>query len=394
MHLKIVRSNTGPGRTEGRKQNKAFMILSALGILFVVDSHVGPNLSSYFVFPYDSFYMPMFAFISGYFFSEKHLQTWEHVFRFVDRKIRTLLIPYFLWIVFYGILTGLCRHLGIWDIGETSAIDLIHNILTGGTSFGFNDPSWFVPLLFCVVVFYTFLRKLLGSHWNHYTAMAIFAAFGAIAISLSQTEFRTHNTFMLMKIPCFLQYYHLGVLFREKLETAFDKVSALLLCALAAGINLAILTHYGPNISVGMYATMGGFELKAPFLPLITSITGIAFWLKISKVLVSSLGQNRLVNFISENTFFFMTHHLLVKHIFLGIFVVAHNSGLLTLQGLDIAQYRLYAWYRWNDSFLFSLASLIFTTAALIPPCILYNRIAAQIGARIQQHFPITKKQP
>lgn len=44
----------------GRKENKAFMILSALGILFVVDVHLGSPLGVLTrIFPYDSFFMPL-----------------------------------------------------------------------------------------------------------------------------------------------------------------------------------------------------------------------------------------------------------------------------------------------------------------------------------------------
>ena len=51
----------------GSKENKAFMILSALGILFVVDEHLGRPIAFLSqIFPYDSFFMPMFVFISGY----------------------------------------------------------------------------------------------------------------------------------------------------------------------------------------------------------------------------------------------------------------------------------------------------------------------------------------
>lgn len=50
------------------KSNKAFMLLSAFGIIFVLDSHCGAVLGFARLFPYDSFFMPMFVFISGYFF--------------------------------------------------------------------------------------------------------------------------------------------------------------------------------------------------------------------------------------------------------------------------------------------------------------------------------------
>lgn len=44
FHLNLSASGKG-SRTEGRKSNKAFMILSALGILFVVDVHLDNTLS-------------------------------------------------------------------------------------------------------------------------------------------------------------------------------------------------------------------------------------------------------------------------------------------------------------------------------------------------------------
>lgn len=365
-----------PTATVGKKSNKAFMILSALGILFVIDSHVGPNFSSLtVVFPYGSFYMPMFAFISGYFFSENHLQSWKHFFQFIARKIRVLLVPYFLWILFYIVVTAIFRFLNILEIGAVSPKDLIYSIATGGTSLAFNDPAWFVPLLFCVIVTYTLIRKLFGSHWNHYLAMVVFALLGAGAVAASQTELRVYRMLMLLKVPCFLQYYHLGVLFRNKLEKWFDKCSLLPVCISAAAINLLLISVYGRNIAFPLYATMEGYALNAPFLPLVTSITGIAFWLKISKGIVPVLGQNKFVNFLSDNTFFFMTHHLAVKHIFLGILIWFHNAGWMDFSGIDQSQFRMYAWYTYSDSFLWSLTCLVFTMALLLPLCALFLKL-------------------
>lgn len=356
------------------------MLLSALGILFVLDSHVGPNFSNHFVvFPYGSFFMPMFAFISGYFFSEKHIQSWKHVVQFIIRKIKALLVPYFLWIVFYGVVTAIFRYFGILKIGKISWIDLIHNIITGGTSFFFNDPAWFVPLLFCVITAYTILRKIANTHWNHYIAMVVFALLGAGAVALSQTDFRTHNTYMLMKVPVFLQHYHMGVLFKEKLEKYFDRFHPILVCGAAAIVNLILISIYGRNISFPMYATMDGYTLNAPFLPLITSITGIAFWLKICKVSAPVLGENKVLNFISDNTFFFMTHHLAIKHIWLGALIAFHNAGIITLPGIDFDQYQKYAWYVYNGSFLQSVLCLLFTTGSLVVICWLYLKFQQKL---------------
>lgn len=352
------------------------MILSALGILFVLDSHVGPNFSDKFgVFPYDSFFMPMFAFISGYFFSEKHIESWDSVIHFTDRKIRNLLIPYFLWIIFYGILTDILRYFDLLEIGVSSFRELIYSIVTGGTSFDFNDPAWFVPLLFCVTITYVLIRKFAGRHWNHYIAMAVFALLGAGAVAISRTESYPYKAIMLLKVSCFLQHYHLGVLFREKLEKWFDRLHPLLICIPAATINWHLISIYGSGISIPMYATMKGFALDAPFIPLIASITGIAFWLKISKILVPILGQNKIVNFISDNTFFFMTHHLGVKHIFLALLIGLHNASIIDFSGIDIAQFRMYAWYTYNHSFLLSLLCLLFTVALLIPLCAIFLSI-------------------
>lgn len=356
------------------------MILSALGILFVVDAHLGVPISFFTsVFPYGSFFMPMFAFISDYFFSEKHIHSWRAIYSLAWNKGKKLLLPYSGWIVFYGVLTWILRRLDLLEIGNISAIDLIQNIITGGTSFFFNDPAWFVPLLYCVILSYAVIRKFLGSKWNDEAAMVVFACFGAFAIYLSQTSFHTHNTFMLMKIPCFLQYYHLAVLFRNKLEKAFDNASTVQVCSVSVIVNILLLGVFDNYIDFPMYATMTGFTHKAYFLPLISSVSGIAFWLKISKALVPVLGHNRLVNFISDHTAFIMTHHLAVKHLFIGILLVARDLGMTCFSGINTAEYRMYASYVYNEHTWCSAACFFFTMAVLLLSCSALCRIQASV---------------
>ena len=75
-----------------KKTNKKFMVLSAIGIIMVVDLHsnFALNLFNSSV-PYTSFFMPMFVFISGYF---NKVDDKTDLKAYVRKKIRSLLVPY------------------------------------------------------------------------------------------------------------------------------------------------------------------------------------------------------------------------------------------------------------------------------------------------------------
>ncbi|WP_274271520.1 hypothetical protein [Roseburia hominis] len=59
----------------GSKSNKTFMILSAFGIVMLLDAHTWTTVNIFAnIIEYNSFFMPLFVFISGYFFSEGSLE--------------------------------------------------------------------------------------------------------------------------------------------------------------------------------------------------------------------------------------------------------------------------------------------------------------------------------
>ena len=74
------------------KSNKKFMLLSTIGIFMVVDSHTFTafNLFGDYI-PYNSFFMPMFVFISGYF---NKVDSSTKLSTYLWKKIKTLLLPY------------------------------------------------------------------------------------------------------------------------------------------------------------------------------------------------------------------------------------------------------------------------------------------------------------
>lgn len=76
------------------------MILSAIGIIMMVDVHAGSPIGFLInLFPYDSFFMPLFVFISGYFFNPEKA---TNMVSYIIGKLKRLLVPY----VVHNLLIG------------------------------------------------------------------------------------------------------------------------------------------------------------------------------------------------------------------------------------------------------------------------------------------------
>ncbi|NBH24597.1 hypothetical protein D3Z60_02030 [Lachnospiraceae bacterium] len=71
------------------------------------------------IFPYNSFFIPMFCFISGYFFNPEKA---NNLVRYLLHKVHTLLMPFFVWNFIYGILITLLRHTNLVFYGSDLSI--------------------------------------------------------------------------------------------------------------------------------------------------------------------------------------------------------------------------------------------------------------------------------
>ena len=96
-------------------ENREFRIFSALGILLVVAGHLGYNLFEIGgLFPYYSFHVFIFVFISGYFYKP---ESKEKIIKYIGKKAVSLLVPYFIWNLVYGVVTMLMHGMG-FGIGQ------------------------------------------------------------------------------------------------------------------------------------------------------------------------------------------------------------------------------------------------------------------------------------
>lgn len=302
-----------------REENQTFRILSAIGMILVVAGHLGYNLFDWGgLFPYYSFHVFLFLFISGYFYRE---EAENQIGRYIIGKCKTLLLPYFLWNLCYGVITELLHKAGFTIGQELSFYTLILAPFEGGHHFMYHFPAWFVPVLFVIEVINVGMRKLLNllrlnKEWLIFTGCLImgiatvYLAIGGHVWGYYQIPGR-----VLFMLPGF----QMGRMYRrylEKHDTLPDKIYFPIVIAL----QLCITFSCGGLAFSAVWVTSFA---NGPIVPYLTIMTGIALWLRISKLLTQLPSLAKPLVYLGRNTFSVMMHHIfsffLLNCLFFGL---------------------------------------------------------------------------
>lgn len=298
------------------KENKTFRILSAIGIILVVAGHLGYNLFEIGdLFPYYSFHVFIFLFVSGYFYKK---EAEERIGSYIVGKCITLLVPYFLWNLFYGILTGILHGAG-FAIGEPLSLrTLFLSPFLDGHQFMYNFPAWFVPVLFMLEVLNVLMRKILSLlHLNF--EWLIFAGCLMAGILTVWLAIGGH-VWGYYKLPGRLLFmmpgFQMGRIYREKLEV-HDMLEDGPYFLIVMGIQVLITIVCG---GLAFSAVWVSSFANGPIVPYLTVVTGIAFWLRVSRIISGIPYLAGKMVYIGRNTYSIMMHHaacfMLVKGFF------------------------------------------------------------------------------
>lgn len=310
-------------------KNQTFVYLYALAIIMVIDDHCGTCIGiNSKLFPYNSSYMPLFVFCSGYFFKQRKPED------AIAQKIRRLLIPY---IIYDAVMTGLACIVDStfhtkWYRSVT--VNSIVRMLAGHPTTDLNGAAWFAIMLFWVSVIYLFLydlaKKLVRQDARRdclLTGLFTMCAFASLYICIYKPDYVSQPVRWGCKTAFFLQFYHLGHMFRTYFETILQKQSKSLVCLSCIVINGILIILFGDAITFP--ATVGMKNFHYITLPLVTSITGILFYYEVMSFLAENIGERKAVSFISNNTFVIMQVHLLFVNIpnLYMYYAVTHGSA-------------------------------------------------------------------
>ena len=337
-----------------KEYNMTFCVLSSLAIIMVVAGHIGYNIMTVGdLFPYYSFHVPLFMFISGYFYKESDE---EHPFLYIKKKVYRLLVPYLIWNLIYGLVAWALRFAG-FTMGEgISARTLLIAPFMHGYQYIYNYASWFVPVLFIIEILNLLTRlilskiekgitKQLGSRtaptdeadfkWLTEWIMLIGSLIVGMTVVWLAIGGHVWGDYMaagriLFLFPCF----QMGQFYLKKLEK-HDTLGNLPYFVIVVGIQVLLNLCCNGLAFSSVWCT--GFA-NGPVIPYVTTVSGIAFWLRVAKIIAPTVKENAAVRYLGGNTYAVMMHHVMafmaVKAV---IAAIAASTGLCP--DFDFAQF-------------------------------------------------------
>ena len=313
---------------EKREVDYRFKILYALAIIMVLTGHSkGGGISLMFDwFPVQPVHLCIFMFASGYFYKQ---ESEENVCAYIWKKVKRLIIPMYIYNLAYGILGQIISINGPKIAGKITWEALLIFPITSGQHFGYNLGGWFIVPLFMVELSNVLIRSVAKKlqiripEWLYFVVTVILGMGGVYLASIGY-----NNSWwrVLVRWLFFLPFYYGGIFYKKILEyhdtlpggTYFSIIFAL---KLVVAVWLGKMPSYTP-------ALCNDF-VDGVIAPFIVCALGVAFWLRIARVLEPILGRNKYVNLVADNTYSIMMNHILGFQIVNMVYAfVAKTMGL------------------------------------------------------------------
>lgn len=365
------------------ERDKTVDVLRGLGIITVVAGHAWSGTGLPPFSPY-SFHMPLFFFLSGLFFREERS---EAPIAFILKNARTLLLPTTIFFLVYALFCQLIRAAGFVSLWQPFSIsNVLFNQFGNAAAYGFTAPYWFIPCLFFVRVYFGLLHTrlnalLAGVARGREVLLQIFwaliyllgAGFAVHASRHMYFEGRVITSeIVVLRIIFAAFFYYAGYLAARWKATRFLP-NVLLLVALY--IVQQQLWATGKTLDFWMQV----MKFEHPVLPIVTSLTGIAFMYGVAGIISNNQKSKKILAFIGENGLPIVFHQLLAFFL-----VNAVLCGLGVINPADVKN----NYFQWHTEHMW----YIYVLAGIAVPIALDRYVLKPLGHLIKTplHRPAT----
>ena len=317
--------------------NYQMCILSVIAICMVVLGHIKNDLTSvgtfFGLFPYYSVHLPIFMFISGYFFKDEHAgeSYGKYLGKYILHKIKTILIPYYVINGIFLLLNFALADRGFTYVRMFSFKEWLLQPWTKFYTITFSSPTWYLVGFFIASIYYVLVRKLVRLIIRNDLAMEIILT--VLTLVMGMAGVYVCNTLRLpeaaqvyLRSVVMLFFIQLGRLYKSYLEN-LDTCSSIIYFAVVFALQILLIRVLDNNPLNPQLYEMTGFDRFGCNM-LVAGIMGVALWLRISKLLAQIPIRSKLVIFIGSNTKYIMAFHIV------GFFLLNCNFAHMHARGI------------------------------------------------------------
>ncbi len=326
--------------------------------MLVVSGHLEFSLLG--IFPPYSFQLALFFFISGYLFKDKYL---NDVQTYLKHRVKSLLVPYFLYTGFYTLVTiAIYKLTGMFWGKEISLKNFFITPFLNGHQLDLACPLWFVTQLFITMIVFLYLMRVLTQKTdNKFVHLGFFSLLGLIAIPLSKIIELNPINLLFIRTIFSLFFVYLGYYYKNYIKDNYDiftpKIAGCVI--LLQSVLWLFNRDYDPEHGIGLsYVLVWARFDDQMIVPVITSITGIWASLLVTRLLYPYLKDVKFLQHMGNVTYHIMANHLLVMFILTAIFMKINGVPFAERANHDI--YWIYNPVQ--NTYFFFMITMIITT--------------------------------
>ena len=350
-------TNTIMDKSKNKTFNYQMCIFSAIAMMMVILGHIKNDSTAMATFcgwfPYYSVHLPMFLFVSGYFFRDSGYSKkaavagpssskWNfsdlltEFLAFFIKKAKNLLLPYFIINGIYLLFNSLMVE---WGFTYVKAFSLYEWLVRPWLRFYVIDlasPCWYLIAIFIAEIYFYILRKIFGllirlkmrraEAFSEFLLLLLTLAAGIFIVYKINTGHVSECAQVYLRSVLMLFFMQLGVVYRKYLNI-LEKIPAVLYFAAIAALQfiLIVILHNDP-LDPWLYCITYFDDLGLNFF--IAGSLGILLWLRISAIIASIPKKSRTLIFIGQNTKYIMAFHLSGFFMLNYIFYFLHSQGI------------------------------------------------------------------
>lgn len=296
------------------KQNTAMLILQCIGILAVVFGHAdfgGTDIPNFLnvAFPYYSWHMPFFIFISGYFFNRQ-----LPAGKYIIKKLQSHLLPALLVNAACGVFSLCLKKFGLAQYGQEITLkSLLITPFTTGYQFYINISLWFIFTLFVIEAIACLMDRLTRARGD-FVYLGITLALSILCSCWAFYDYEgTRDEYFnaILRLGFLMFFFWLGVCYRRYFEkfvrsvlNAKWSVLLFLLQAVVLGITGWGITYNTRDMDLRDISVPNGF-----WVAIIAPITAILFFLGIAYSLAPYLKKSKMLPEVGRNTKYVVYYH-------------------------------------------------------------------------------------